>query len=511
MKRPLALLALLVLAGAFAAVFAPHFPSLALRYGSDDNSYCYLVPVIFAWMLFQLRPALSGVMGGGYLLSGAFFLLAGVSLVAGLAGALETLVYVAMWATVCGATLAWFGDRAARLLAFPLFVLAFAVPPPPFLAHQMTFSLRLFSSAAAVELLQAVGVAVFRDGNIIDLGEVQLHIVDACSGLRFFFPSLIVAMVMGWLFHKRALKRLALIALAPAMAVGANALRIAFLGIMVEYVSAAFIDTFLHEFSGWVIFVVTIGVLWLVSRLMGQDRKDFSAHRAPLMAPGPNRGWPGLLAGLAILLAAFAAGNAVTRAPQELPRTDLGAFPMRIHDWTGRAEAMDPEILSRLWTDDELLAHYTNTETGNTLQLLISYYAHQSTGHTAHAPTSCLLGGGFAIESDEILPPSPETGRPFPVHRMVLAWRGMRLISVFWFEQRGRHLTGEWENKLHLILDALTTGRSDGALVRVEMGLLPSQDVAQGQRLLDPFLAGVKQRLPGFVPGAGTTAQRGER
>ena len=101
---------------------------------------------------------------------------------------------------------------------------------------------------------------------------------------------------------------------------------------------------------------------------------------------------------------------------------------------------------------------------------MISWYAHQTVEHAAHAPTSCLLGGGWDLISKRVLPPA-DKGRAFPVTQVLLGKGDQRLVSNFWLLQRGRVVTSEWLNKWYLVQDALLQQRTDGALVRVEMAV----------------------------------------
>ena len=128
------------------------------------------------------------------------------------------------------------------------------------------------------------------------------------------------------------------------------------------------------------------------------------------------------------------------------------------------------------------------------------YYETQTTQHTAHAPTSCLLGSGWTVEQKRVVGPDAATGRDFPVTQMRLRLGSQVILSNFWFEMRGRHITSEYLNKLYLIWDALTRQRTDGALVRAEMVLLPGQSLEEGQAVLDTFIVPLKEELGRYIP-----------
>jgi EpsI family protein len=282
----------------------------------------------------------------------------------------------------------------------------------------------------------------------------------------------------------------------------ANAFRIAMTGVLVAYVSPEFGQGFLHDFSGWLVYMISILLLGLTS--FGLKK----VHRAPPRPEPEPRScrlessvWPRIVIGGAIMLLAAGAGQQLLRRQAAPERVSFESFSMHLGDWRGKRFYLDQEILDELWADDYVTGNFRNESTGNVLHLLVSYYERQTTEHTAHAPTSCLLGGGWDLAAKRSLPPAPERGREFPVMQLQLQKPGLVVLSNFWFQQRGRIITSEWMNKIWLVADSLSLGRSDGALVRVELYLNPDQSLAEGQALLDSFDAMLQERLTAHIPG----------
>lgn len=488
-----------------AVLFGPHFSGLIWRWGGEDNSYCWLVPPVFLYMLYQGRDRYFPLCpSGSPLASPLLHLILAVFFLTGVLGSLETLVYGAMWLAVAALLAAAGGFSVLRRIWFPLLVLAFAVPLPAFINRLLTFRLRLLSTELSVRFLELLRIPAFAEGNIIDMGVTKLQVVDACSGLRYLMPAVLMGLVLGWFFHSQLWKRALLTVLAVPVTILANALRIAMTGVLVAYVSPEFGQGFLHDFSGWLVYMVSIGLLGVASVLLRPDSRD---GRLRQTEPGarschmhPNV-WPRLLVGGMILLAAAGAGELLLHRQSAPPRETFATFPLRVGDWQGKRFYLEQEILDQLWADDYVTANYRNEHTGNGLHLMVSYYARQTTEHTAHAPTSCLLGGGWDLVSRRTLPPAPENGRGFPVVRLLLQKPGATVISNFWFQQRGRVITSEWLNKLWLVVDSLRMGRSDGALIRVELYLQPHQSPEQGQELLDRFTADLFRELRPYLPG----------
>jgi exosortase len=160
------------------------------------------------------------------------------------------------------------GWKMLRELRFPLLVLVLAIPFPTILFNKITFPLQLFASRLASNILPVLGVPVLLEGNVIQLPVMKLEVAEACSGIRSLMSLFTLAIFYGY-FLERTTKRRILLALASIpIAVAANALRIVGTGLCVQYWDPVKALGFFHEFSGWVMFVISLGCLYLVHRFM---------------------------------------------------------------------------------------------------------------------------------------------------------------------------------------------------------------------------------------------------
>ena len=494
----------------FFGIYFSHFPVLLGHWSKEDYSHCYLVPPLFAYLLWNSKDKIIGSMGGTTFPGIAVLILAMMFFTMGRLGSLETFVYISMWMSLAGIALLVFGFRASKAMLFPFLILGFAVPLPPFLNNMLSLNLKLWSSALAVEVLQVLSVPVYREGNLIDLGITQLQVVDACSGLRYFFPTMLMALLIGHFFLRKNLSRVILFAVSPLLTLLSNAFRIAVTGLLVRYYNPELAEGFFHDFSGWLVYIFTLVFLGSITIFFRRlEARSGGKGKLPLKPAlnetrrldSPGVKWKTILAGVIILIIGWTT-QAHMASSQIIPeRNDFSTFPSEFDNWHGQRLYLSQNILDSLWADDYVTGNFRNDETGNTMHLLISYYETQTTRKTAHAPTSCLLGGGWILRQKGIAPPNPEKGRDFPVQSMLLEQGGVRILSNFWFEQRGRLITSEYMNKLYLLWDAMTMRRTDGALVRAELYLLPEQTVTQGQQLMDSFLAELRDTLPGYIPG----------
>jgi exosortase len=156
------------------------------------------------------------------------------------------------------------GWKMLRAVLFPLAFLILMVPIPAIIFNQLTLPLQVFASKLAAWALPMFGVPVLREGNIINLPAMPLEVADACSGIRSLLSLATLTIMYGYLLEQRMLIRVLLALAAVPIAVAANGFRIIGTGLLVQYWDPDKAQGFFHEFSGWLIFVVSLVMLFLV-------------------------------------------------------------------------------------------------------------------------------------------------------------------------------------------------------------------------------------------------------
>lgn len=153
-----------------------------------------------------------------------------------------------------------------RAVLFPWAFLIMMIPIPNLILQQVTFPLQLLASKLATKLLELVGVPVLRQGNVIVLASMPLDVAEACSGIRSLLTLVTLAIIYGYLLETRMWVRVALAVSAVPIAVAANSFRIFGTGLLVQYWDPDKAEGFFHAFSGWLIFVVALIMLFAVHR-----------------------------------------------------------------------------------------------------------------------------------------------------------------------------------------------------------------------------------------------------
>lgn len=181
------------------------------------------------------------------------------------------------------AVLAAFGRRTARLLAFPIGYLYFALP----FWSDGNFILQSLSARMTGLLLWLSGIPGFMQGNFIELPFGTIRIAGGCSGLHAFIVGLALAAFYGRLFDLPRRRQLTAIALMGALALIVNWVRI-FIVTAAAYTTD--MQTSLvrnHYWLGWWLFAAAFaGFLWWMERSpSGQPRQAQGTSAASSTAP----------------------------------------------------------------------------------------------------------------------------------------------------------------------------------------------------------------------------------
>jgi exosortase len=189
-------------------------------------------------------------------------------LAAGTLGAELFLSRVSLLITIAGLVVITYGWNHMRAIFFPWVFLLFMIPIPAIVLNQITFPLQLLASKAAAVTLPLAGVPVLREGNIIQLPAMALEVAEACSGIRSLMSLATLAIIYGYLMEPRTSVRVMLALASVPIAVLANSFRIIGTGLLVQYWDPDEAQGFFHTFSGWLIFVVSLIMLFALHRAL---------------------------------------------------------------------------------------------------------------------------------------------------------------------------------------------------------------------------------------------------
>ena len=246
-------------------LYGPTLSHLIVQWWQDPNfSHGFFVPAFSAFVVWQRRTTLAQLSLRPSWTGAAILVFALMTLIIGQMGAEIFLARFSLLLLLAGIVVLFLGWNHLQILFFPLSFLVLMIPIPTIIFNQITFPLQLLASRVAATVLPWMGVPVLREGNIIVLPAMALEVAEACSGIRSLMSLITLAVIYGYLMEKRMPVRLLLAVAAVPIAVLANSLRIIGTGLLVQFWDPAKAEGFFHLSWGWIIFVVSLLMLYLV-------------------------------------------------------------------------------------------------------------------------------------------------------------------------------------------------------------------------------------------------------
>jgi exosortase B len=181
------------------------------------------------------------------------------------------------------------GARALRMLWFPFFFMLFMVPLPAEFVAAVTMPMKMAVSWATEHVLFAFGYPISRSGVILQIGQYQLLVADACAGLQ----TLLTLEALGLFYlnlmrHPSAFRNIGLALFIVPISFTANVTRVVILTLITYYFGDAAGQGFLHGFAGMVLFVTALvlilsvdsGLQWYVRRRQAQQARPAAGEAA---------------------------------------------------------------------------------------------------------------------------------------------------------------------------------------------------------------------------------------
>lgn len=151
------------------------------------------------------------------------------------------------------------GDHAMRRLWFPLFYLAFMFPPPDTIVYAITLPMKVGVSEVAIAILHALGYPIAGQGVMIYVGQYELLVAAACSGLNSIISLSAISLFYIYMRHEAEWRYAAfLVLLIVPVALIANLARVMILILLTYHAGDAVAQGFLHNFAGIVMFAVAL-------------------------------------------------------------------------------------------------------------------------------------------------------------------------------------------------------------------------------------------------------------
>lgn len=186
----------------------------------------------------------------------------------------------ALYAILVLLGLFYWGPAVMRRLRFPVLYLAFLIRPPSGIVTELTQPLKIWLSQAAVEILYLFGYPVGRTGVLIQIGQYELMVQQACAGLGSIVSLLAIGMLYVHLTNRGGGRRSIVLVLGIIpIAVLANLLRVLLLILLTYYAGDQVAQSFAHETAGLVTFGLSVLGMLALDYALGSWRKGSRDER----------------------------------------------------------------------------------------------------------------------------------------------------------------------------------------------------------------------------------------
>lgn len=276
-SRRAALIEWLPVLGGLIVLYLPTFHGLATTlWQEDEYAHGPIILVVILWLIWDRGRILLDASTHTAPVPGFFLLAFGLLCYAlGRSQEISILEIGALIPILAGTLLAMRGWPGLRALWFVLLFAVFLVPLPGIFVDAATGPLKQHVSEIAEQILYAAGYPIARSGVVLTVGQYQMLVADACSGLNSMFSLSAIGLLYLYLVRRKSLLHngLILASLLP-IAFCANILRVIFLVLVTYHFGDAAGQGFLHGFSGMALFLVSLTLIILIDAVLAKIIKS---------------------------------------------------------------------------------------------------------------------------------------------------------------------------------------------------------------------------------------------
>ena len=264
----------------FIALYAPTFYYFAtFVWQSDDQAHGPIILAVVAWLIWDRRGAIFTGMARPAPIAGFSVLLFGLLVyVLGRSQDISILEIGSLIPVFAGTMLILRGWPGIRAAWFPLFYMIFMVPLPGILVDAVTGPLKNWISYIAENALYHAGYPIGRNGVTLTIGQYQLLVADACSGLHSMFSLSALGMLYMYITARKSVAHnlIMLLSILP-IAFAANIVRVMVLVLVTYHLGDAAGQGFLHGAAGIVLMVVALLLFFLLDAVLARLIKPRNA------------------------------------------------------------------------------------------------------------------------------------------------------------------------------------------------------------------------------------------
>ena len=247
-------------------------------YRNDDYSVGLLVPPLAIFFGWRNRESLKKCVVKPFWPGIGVILLALAARFFGLIDNYESAQRYSLVLMVIGLVLTVAGWQITRKLFWILMFLFLMVPFPGQIHNRVSGPMQRFASTSSVYVLEIIGIRVSQQGNTITLNnEIQMTVVEACSGLRMLTAFLVVAGGIAFMLNKSRIRKGIVFLSSVPIAIICNVIRLVATALLYIWANSETAEKFFHDFAGLVMMPIAVfiifGEIWLMDKLIIADEE----------------------------------------------------------------------------------------------------------------------------------------------------------------------------------------------------------------------------------------------
>ncbi len=236
---------------------------------SDEQAHGPMILGITSWLIYRAWPQLvdahkprcpdasaTPVSRAASWIGWAILVLGLLSYVVGRSQTIEYIELGSLIWVLTGAVRVLLGPAGLKVIWFPLFFMIFMLPLPGLLVAAVTMPMKIAVSVVAESVLYGLGYPIARTGVILQVGQYQLLVADACAGLHTLFTLEALGLLyLNLMRHESLFRNVTLAILIIPISFLANVIRVMVLTLITYHFGDEAGQGFLHGFAGMVLFL----------------------------------------------------------------------------------------------------------------------------------------------------------------------------------------------------------------------------------------------------------------
>lgn len=268
------LLAWLPIIIGLAVLYVPSLYDLFKGVWSDDEqAHGPIVLIISCWLIYRKWSMVSTdiVSQPNHFAGWTLFVIGLISYALGRSQAVVQMEVGSVIPLLMGLLLIIRGPTGLKKMWFPLFFMLFMVPLPGVFVQAITIPLKTAVSIVVERLLFSLDYPIARTGVILQVGQYQLLVADACAGLHTLFSLEALGLLyMNLAEHVSVKRNLTLALLIVPISFTSNVIRVVILVLVTYYLGDAAGQGFLHGFAGMTLFLSALLLILGVDSVLGK-------------------------------------------------------------------------------------------------------------------------------------------------------------------------------------------------------------------------------------------------